>query len=150
MAFTIDYEVDINASLDTVWAVITDVARYKDWNRFTVDCASTLKPGDPIDMKVMLFSKPQAQREIIFTHVPQQSLSYGLDGGALKAIVSNRVHTVKALGADRTLYRSHFELSGWMMPLVRVLMKARLEKGFRVMTDGICDRAESLQKQRKT
>lgn len=148
MAFIIDYEIEINAPLDTVWEVITDVSRYREWNKFTVECQSTLKPGDPINMKVLLFSKPQAQTETIFTHVPKQSLSYGLDGGALKAIVSNRIHTVKSLGADRTHYRSHFELSGWLMPLVRALMRSRLENGFRVMTTGIRDRAEKLHKSR--
>ena len=149
MAFIIDYELEINAPLDTVWEVITDVGRYKEWNKFTVDCRSTLKPGDPIVMKVMLFSKPQPQTETIFTHVPKQSLSYGLDGGALKAIVSNRIHTVKALGPDRTYYSSHFELSGWLMPLVRALMKPRLVKGFRLMTDGIRDQAEKLHQSRR-
>ena len=148
MAFIIDYDLEINAPLDTVWEVITDVARYSEWNKFTVACKSTLKPGDPIVMKVVLFGKPQPQTETIFTHVPKQSMSYGLDGGALKAIVSNRIHTVVALGPNRTHYRSHFELSGWMMPLVRALMKSRLQHGFRVMTDGIKARAEKLQKAR--
>lgn len=146
MAFIIDCELEINAPLDTVWEVITDVKRYSEWNQFTVECKSTLKPGDPIDMKVMLFSKPQAQTETIFTHVPKQSMSYGLDGGVLKAIMSNRIHTVKALGPNRTHYHSHFELSGWLMPLVRALMRSRLENGFRVMTAGIRDRAEKLHK----
>lgn len=149
MPFIIDLEVEINASLDTVWEVITDVARYSEWNKFTVECKSTLKPGDPITMKVMLFSKPQPQTETIFTHVPKQSMSYGLDGGALKAIVSNRIHTVKALSPNRTQYRSHFELSGWMMPLVRALMRSRLEIGFRNMTDGIKMQSEKLQKAQK-
>ncbi len=149
MAFTIDYETEINAPLDTVWEVITDVKRYREWNRFTVECESTLKPGDFIDMKVDLFGKPQPQREVIFTHVPKQSLSYGLDGGSIKAILSNREHTVKALGADRTLYRSHFELSGWMMPVVRMLMKSRLKKGFGLMTEGIKQQAEKLHRQRR-
>lgn len=148
MAFIIDCELEINAPLDTVWEVITDVSRYREWNQFTVECKSTLKPGDPIAMKVKLFGKPQPQTETIFTHVPKQSLSYGLDGGALKAIVSNRIHTVKALGPNRTHYHSHFELSGWMMPLVRGLMRSRLEHGFRVMTDGIRDQAEKLQRAR--
>lgn len=149
MAFVIDYELEINASLDTVWDVITDVGRYKEWNPFTVDCKSTLKPGDPIVMKVVLFGKPQPQTETIFTHVPKQSMSYGLDGGALKAIVSNRIHTVEALGPNRTQYRSHFELSGWLMPLVRALMKSKLELGFRGMTDGIKMQSEKLQDMRK-
>ena len=149
MAFIIDLEVEINAPLDTVWEVITDLPRYGDWNPFVVQCESTLKVGEPINMQVKLFSKPQAQQEFIFKHVPKQFLSYGLDGGSLRAIVSDRWHEVKALGPNRTQYRSHFELSGWLMPLVRALMRSKLEIGFRGMTQGIKTQSEKLQNTRK-
>jgi hypothetical protein len=149
MAFTIDLHVDINAPLETVWEVITDLPRYGDWNPFVVQCESTLMVGAPINMQVKLLSKPQAQQEFIFRHEPKQFLSYGLDGGSLRAIVSDRWHEVKALGPDRTHYHSHFELSGWMMPLVRMLMRAKLEIGFRGMTDGIKTQSEKLYKARK-
>ncbi len=149
MAFVINYTRTINAPLAIVWEVITDLPRYGEWNRFCIACASTLKVGEPIVMTVKLMAKPQRQQEVIFEHVPNDHLCYGLDGGRVKAILSNRCHRVSALDANRTRYVSEFQLSGWLMPLVRLLMRSKLEKGFEVMSDGIQQRAELLHGQKK-
>ncbi len=45
---------------------------------------------------------------------------------------------------ERTRYRSHFELQGWLMPLVRGLLGAKIESGLAGMTQGIRRRSETL------
>ncbi len=144
MSYVIDSERTIAAPLAVVWDVLTDLPRYGEWNPFCIECRSTLKPGDPIDMRVRLRSRPQSQRETIFEHVPNEYFCYGLDGGWLKAITSNRCQRLTAIDAQHTLYQSHFELSGWLMPLVRGLFRKNLEDGFRTMADGVKRRAEFL------
>lgn len=137
MSFVIDLERVIDAPAETVWDVITDLPRYGEWNPFCIECRSTLVPGDAIHMQVRLLSRPQAQSEVIFEHEPMSHLCYGLDGGRSGAIKSNRCHRIEALADGRTRYRSHFELSGWLMPLVRLLFRTQLLRGFTGMTDGI-------------
>lgn len=148
MSFVIDLERVIDAPAATVWAAITDLPRYGEWNPFCIECRSTLVPGDPIHMRVRLLSRPQAQSEVIFEHLPMSHLCYGLDGGASGAIKSNRCHRIEALPDGRTRYRSHFELSGWLMPLVRLMFRKPLQRGFTGMTDGIV--AESLRRAAQT
>ena len=145
MSFVIDEIIAIDAPSETVWAVIIDLASYGAWNPFVVSCRSTLVVGDPIEMRVVLLRGfAQAQRETIFEHIPGKRLCYGLDGGSLGAIVSRRCHELHVLGPGRTRYRSHFELSGWLAPVVRGLLGGRLQRGFRSMTAGIRQRAEQL------
>jgi hypothetical protein len=147
MSFVIDLSCEIEAPLATVWDVITDLSAYGEWNPFVVACRSTLVAGDPIVMQVRLFAWfTQSQRERIFEHVPHDHLCYGLDGGSVGAVVSRRCHELHAIGAERTRYRSHFEMSGWLAPLVRAMLGSRLEHGFRSMTDAIRQRAERLQR----
>lgn len=151
MAFIIDESIEIQAPLEVVWAVITDLPAYGEWNPFVVSCRSTLTVGDPIDMRVKIFSRvAQPQREYIQEHVPRARLCYGLDGGRSGAVISQRYHEVERLDAQRTRYHSRFVLSGWAAPFTRLLLGSRLQRGFHGMTAGICQRAEQVQRQQMT
>jgi hypothetical protein len=63
-----------------------------------------------------------------------------IPGGALSSL---RSHDVTANGAT-TVYRSHFELNGWLRVLVLALFRDKLEKGFAAMTRAVGQRAERL------
>ena len=107
-----------------------------------VACRSTLAVGDPIWMRVRIFRGfAQPQRETIFEHVAGRRLRYGLAPLPLGALASDRSHEVEPLGPDRCRYRSHFELRGWLAPVVRVLLGARLKKGFGAMSEALGVRA---------
>jgi len=145
MAFVIDATLDIEAPAELVWSVITDFPRYSEWNPLLRDCKTSLKPGDPIDLQVMLFrAAPRPQREWMRTHTPGKEFSYNMKPAPLGALRSGRSHTVTPLGPGRCRYDSHFELAGWLQPLVRGLLGAKLEQGFAGMTAGIKSRAEAL------
>lgn len=148
MAFVIEETLEVAAPATTVWEVVTDFARYGEWNPFVVGCASTLEVGSAIDMRVHVFdSFAQPQRETIFEHVPGQRFCYGLAGNALGALSSRRSHEVRSQGGRRATYCSHFELSGWLSPLVRGLFGRNLERGFHKMTLAIGKRAEALDRE---
>jgi hypothetical protein len=147
MPFVIEEALEIDAPVHTVWGVITDLQQYEQWNPFVVSCRSTLVVGDPIDMRVKIFSWfAQPQREFIQDHIPGRRLCYGLDGGRSGAMISRRCHELEALDPQRTRYRSRFALSGWMAPVTRFLLGRRLTRGFHAMTAAIRQRAEQLKK----
>lgn len=145
MVLRIDETLEISAPASTVWEVVTDFARYGEWNPFVVECRSSLEVGSPIDMRVHVFqSFAQPQRETVFEHVPGKRFCYGLAGNALGALSSRRSHDVQARDERSAVYTSHFELSGWLAPVVRALFGSRLERGFHAMTLAIGRRAEGL------
>jgi hypothetical protein len=142
-AFTIDHVLEIRAPAGRVWAVIADLDAYPAWNPFVVACRSTLAVGAPIWMRVRIFGPfAQPQRETIFEHVAGRRLCYGLASLPFGALASRRCHELEPLGPDRTHYRSHFELRGWLAPLVRTLLGPRLERGFGAMSAALAARAE--------
>jgi len=139
------HTLEIAAPAATVWAVITDLARYPEWNPFVVACVSTLEPGAPIAMRVRVFPFfAQPQKERIVEHVPGRRLSYGVPMRPFGSLASHRSHEITAIAPDRTRYVSHFELTGWLAPLVETLLGTRLTHGFTAMSDAIKARAESL------
>jgi hypothetical protein len=145
LALVIEHDLSVDAPPDRVWEVVTDLARYPEWNPFVVACASTLEVGDPISMRVRLFSRwAQPQREWILEHERGRRLCYGLPRSRIGALVSRRSHEVFAGSASRARYVSHFELGGWLAPLVALLLGKRLRAGFAAMSAAIAARAEAL------
>jgi uncharacterized protein YndB with AHSA1/START domain len=144
MTLLIDQTVDIDAPPAIAWRALTDLDRYGEWNPFVVRCRSTLRPGDPIRMRVKVlpwFAQPQW--ETVRDHAPQRLLSYGiaLPTGMLH---SDRAHRFDALADGRTRYRSTFHLRGWLAPLVTLLLGNNLRRGFGEMTVALKLRAETL------
>lgn len=145
MGYVIAETVYIDAPADLVWQVITDLPRYGEWNPFVLRCESSLIPGEPIDMLVNVAgSAPRRQREWIRSNTPGRELSYTMRPAPLGALRSLRSHTVTAVTDERTRYESHFELEGWLRPVVAAILGRNLRRGFDGMTTGIQRRAESL------
>lgn len=145
VGFMIDDGVDIAAPPGAVWQVMTDFDRYGEWNPFAVRCATSLVPGDPIDMSVQFIlpgRRPLRQREWVRTHSHGREFSYAMKPLPLGALRSLRTQSIAPLADGRTRYTSHFELSGWLHPLVRLLLGARLRRGFHAMTASLATRAE--------
>lgn len=149
MAFVIDLETDIAAPPAVVWEVITDLRRYGEWNPFVVACESTLRPGEAITMQVKLGRRPQKQVEWMTDYDEGRGFAYRMKPVPAGALSSERSHALEDLGGNRTRYRSHFALKGWLAPLVRGLLGGRLQAGFGGMTEGIRQRAEALWKERQ-
>ena len=139
------HTVEIAAPAERVWQVIVDLDRYPEWNPFVVACRSSLRVGEPIEMRVRVFPFfAQPQRETILEHEPGRLLCYGLPKRGSGALFSRRCHEVEAQGPERARYVSRFELDGWMEPVVRSLLGRLLAAGFAAMSAAIGERAESL------
>jgi hypothetical protein len=145
MPLVIAHDLSVRAPASRVWEVITDVDHYPEWNPFVVHCASTLAVGDPIEMRVRVlpfFSQPQ--REWILENETGRRLCYGIAGMPLGALASRRSHEVSSDGPGRARYVSRFELSGWLAPLVALLLGRALKRGFTAMSTALVERAERL------
>jgi hypothetical protein len=143
MKYVIDKELVVEAPADVVWQVLTDFGQYRSWNPFVLACRSSLKPGDPIRMDVALVGTQKVE-EVIESCTPGAGFAYHMKPYPLGALSSRRTHEITALGPGRARYRSYFHLEGWLMPVVRGLMGARLERGFAGMTAGLKQRAEQV------
>ncbi|WP_254893660.1 SRPBCC domain-containing protein [Nocardia donostiensis] len=140
-----DDAVEIDAPAEVVWSVLTDLEQYGEWNPFIIRCRSTLEVGAPIDMVVNhIMPKPMKMREWIRSHTPGREFSYSMKPVPLGALRSERSHKVTQLGPDRCRYESHFQLAGWLSPLVGLLFGGGFRKGFPGMVTGVQRRAEQL------
>lgn len=146
MSIEIDHELEIDAPAAVVWDVITDTARYGEWNPFVLECQTDLRPGGPINMKVRLGNSTQKANEVIDEVHEGRGYSYRMKPLPVGALRSYRTHAIEPVGEKACIYRSHFELHGWLSPLVGAIMASKLQEGFDGMSDAIKDRAEELAK----
>lgn len=149
MAIEINHELTINAPAGIVWEVISDAARYAEWNPFVLECETKLQPGSPINMKVKLGNGIQKANEIIDEVHEGRGFSYRMKPPPLGALCSYRTHDIEPQSDNISVYRSHFELDGWLSPLVSMLMRSKLQAGFDGMSHAIKARAESLAQARQ-
>jgi len=141
----IEETVEVAAPAARVWEVVTDLARYPDWNPFVVACESTLSVGAPIAMRVRLVPGPAwPQRERVLAHVPGRRLCWGVADPPAWLLASERCQEVEALGPQRARYTSRFAMTGALEPVVRTLFGRRIEQGLGAMTAALGVRAEAL------
>jgi uncharacterized protein YndB with AHSA1/START domain len=144
MSFVIDRRLEIEAPAPVVWKVLTDLDAYGQWNPFVPECRSTLRPGDRIAMRVKLGKRTSRQVEEMLSFDEGRGFSYRMRPLPFGALSSLRVQRIEALDDGRCEYHTHFELQGWLMPLVRKLLGRQLDVGFSGMTQGLKRRSEQV------
>jgi hypothetical protein len=145
--------IDIDASLDAVWAVMLDTARYGEWNPFLrrIECPSPPQVGDPITLHVVF---PGGRREVKSPEritiveephddngVRRATLAYDYEGlpSKLQLVRGRRYQRLTQEPGGPTRYETVEEFSG---PLVFLAGPGRVEAGFRVHAEALKKRCE--------
>jgi hypothetical protein len=149
-----DARVEIDAPIETVWAVMMDVAAYGEWNPFCyrADCPVPPKAGDPIKLYVRWGNgKTQTSPERISLVEPpaldgatqRATLAYVYEGlpAKLGLVKGRRLQRLTQEPGGRTIYDTVEEFSG---PLVPLAGPDRVAEGFQRHADALKIRAESL------
>lgn len=152
-------EIDIDAPLELVWAVMVDTESYGEWNPF-VRRAETAQPaavGNPIVLHVTWANGrgTRSPERITALEGPTTSsdgttaarMSYVFEGwpARLGLVRGTRHQTLTQRPGAPTRYETVEEFSG---PLVRLAGPSRVADGFRRHAEGLKQRAESLTAQR--
>ncbi len=146
-------QVDIDAPLDDVWAVMLDTASYAEWNPFVVraECPSPPSVGDPIVLHVRWANgRGTTSPERISVIEPPQddqgvrraTLAYVYEGlpSRLGLVRGTRWQRLSQAPGGPTRYATVEEFSG---PLVPLAGPRRVEDGFRRHAEALRERCES-------
>jgi hypothetical protein len=145
--------VSIDAPLERVWAVMTDVAAYGEWNPtvYRIECPTPPRPGDAIVLHVRWAHgrSSVSPERISLVEPPYQddgirraTLAYVYEGlpariGLVRGVRHQRLSQV-AGGA--TVYDTVEEFSG---PLVALAGPGRVAEGFRRHAEALKARCEN-------
>lgn len=123
---------EIDAPIERVWAVLTDVARYPEWNPFTVSVETDFELGSPVDMRVNLLGRGRTMRQVeyVTSYIEGSRLSWGVNVGPSWFITADRWQQLTDLGDGRTRYETVDEFTGIGVGFMLLLMRKHMARGF--------------------
>lgn len=136
--------IEINASPETVWSILSDFESYPDWNPFVVSIEGDLAPGGKLKTKIALPGrKPMMFRPQITSLMPLKVFSWlgrflipGLFDG-------EHFFEIEELGEGRLRLVHREEFSGILVPLLWRSLERPTRSGFELMNQALKNRSES-------
>lgn len=136
-------EVEIDAPIDRVWEILTDLPGYGRWNPFTPKVESSLEIGDPVHLHVRLVGPRLLHRVETVTRNEPHTLGWDMKMGARFLLYAERVQVLTPVDGERTHYMTEDCFTGWLRPLVLGLFGRSMQRGFRDCGLGLKKAAES-------
>jgi hypothetical protein len=136
-------EIEIEASPERVWEVLSDLGAYRDWNPFIVQAAGRPVPGGRLELRMRLPGRrPTTFRPVVLAADPGRRLRWlgrllvpGLFDG-------EHAFAIEPLGPGRVRLTQRERFRGLLArPILAVIGDPTLE-GFRQMNQALKARAE--------
>lgn len=143
MAHELRTEIEIDAAPATVWAVLTDLGAYPDWNPFITSSEGTVAVGERLVNRLeppggnALTFKPivtQVDEGRVFEWLGRLGLPGLFDG-------HHRFELVPRGGGTRLIHTERF--TGVLVPFLRKRLDANARPGFEAMNTALKARAEA-------
>jgi hypothetical protein len=136
-------EIEINASPETVWKLLTDTSRFPEWNPFIRRLNGELKVGQ----KLVVFIQPLGANGMEFKPVvmkvePSRELRW-LGHLILPGLFDGEhIFQIEPLGNKRVRFHQREIFSGILVPLLKRSLDADTRRGFNEMNQKLKELAE--------
>jgi glutathione peroxidase len=139
-------ELAIEAPAGTVWNVLTDFARYPEWNPFLVRVETELVPGAAVAMTVRLGRRVLPLRARMLAVEPGREFRWAGPLARWQGVVFRGEHFfgVEPLGPASCRFLHGEDFGGLSLPLIDRWMRRALLPPYEAMNHALARRAESL------
>jgi hypothetical protein len=134
---TLHASIDIDAPAERVWRVVTDFARYPEWNPFIVRAAGEQRVGGRLELTI---TAPDVRavtfRPTVLDLEPGRLIRW--KGKLLIPGLFDGRHAlmVDPLDDGRSRFTTHEEVSGILVPVLGKVMRAS-QRGFELMAEAL-------------
>ena len=143
MARQLHAEIEVQASPERVWEVLTDFAAYPEWNPFIIEASGQAVPGSRLQLRM----RPPGRRTTSFRPEvlkadPGRELRWL--GRVLVPGLFDGEHrfTIQPTGPDRVLLTQHEEFRGILAPLLLAMIAKPTLEAFHQMNQALKSRVE--------
>jgi hypothetical protein len=143
MAKQLRAQVDIQASPERVWEVLTDFAAYPEWNPFIIQASGAAAPGERLSVRMQpAGGRAMTFRPTVLEATPQHRLRW--IGRVLFPGVFDGEHsfTIEPLDQGAVRLTQQEEFRGVLVPLLARSLDRRTLPAFEQMNQGLKRRAE--------
>lgn len=133
----IETEITINAPLAQVWEVLANFSNYHKWNGFCSKLETSGKIGEPVVMTIHMRKgkKPIIQQETLSDFVHEKEMGWRLDWSFL--LKTHRIQRLTSLDENTTHYYTFDKFWGILTPLVMLLYRKDIQRGFVLTAKGL-------------
>ena len=137
-------QIDIDAPVERVWATLTDLEAFGEWNPFIVRAEGELRVGRRLAVTIRPPGrKATTFRPTVVAHEPNRELRWLGRLGVPGIFDGEHAHQVESLPGGRTRYVQRERFRGILVPFVGGIVRAT-EDGFREMSEALKVRVEAL------
>jgi hypothetical protein len=138
-------QIEINASAEQVWGLLTDFSRLPEWNPFMQHAGGQVKQGEKIEVYLQLPSGPGMNiKPTLLTVEPNRELRWlghmfvpGLFDG-------EHIFVIEPLAEDRVRFIQREKFRGVLSSLLLSMIGENTQRGFEAMNQSLKAEAEKL------
>ena len=135
----------VRAHADDVWAVLTDFARYPEWNPSLPSISGELRPGAVVALTLGMPGRPNPRVKAKFGDVvPGRRLTWHGNAGGDWVFAGDREFLIEPQ-PDGTVTVTHVEdVQGVLFPIFRAFMGSAIQRSHDEFNAALKDRVEGL------
>ena len=143
MNTTLVSEIDIDASPQRVWQVLTDLSAYPEWNPFIVRAAGRVEVGTRLTLRMQpLGGRPATLKPTVIEAVEGSRLRWRGTLGMPGLLDAEHVFRLVPRGAGGTRLHQDEHFHGSLVPLVTRSLHRKTLPAFVAMNEALKQRAE--------
>lgn len=135
-------EIEINASAEKVWQILSDFENFPKWNPFVVKVLGTPKVDEILKIEVQLPESIKLKfTPKVLVAEPNKELRW-VGTSPLGSFRGEHFYQIEFLGENKVRFIHGEHFSGWTVGLTWALLGKAIEKGYRVMNEALKKEAE--------
>ena len=139
--YTLEASVQIHASPQRVWAVLTDLAAYPDWNPFIISSAGQLKPGATLVNRMHDATGDTTFTPVVQVVDPGRELQWIGRVGPGWIFDGRHTFTIRQIGPGLVLFTQREDFTGVAVPFYEGHLSADTLPMFRAMDAALAAQA---------
>ena len=138
-------EIELNASSDVVWKVLTDLGGFSDWNPFITHASGHVREGEQLTVRI----EPPGASPMTFrptvTKVTAREEFRWLGHLLFRGLFDGEhIFELEPLAGNRVRFIQREEFRGVLVPLLWKRLSTKTRAGFEAMNRAIKERAEEV------
>jgi len=138
-------EIEIRASVEKVWKILTDLDKYPDWNPFIHHAIGTAKVGEKVDISFLSGAKDMTLHCVVLKAEPNRVLCWKYHVIAPFLWSGEHSFTIESIGNERVRFVDIEIFNGLLIPFQAKDIDTNSRRDFEAMDKALKERAEAVQ-----
>jgi hypothetical protein len=135
-------DIEIRASPETVWQILTDFAKYPEWNPLIPRAIGKAEVGARVELTVPSGSKEKILHCTVIKAEPNRELCWQYHVLLPGLFRGEHSFTLEPLGTDRVRFVNREIFGGFYVPFQAKALDTQARRGFKEMDKALKARAE--------